>query len=109
MKTLLPQGFTRSLPSFTTCGYLPSSRQNSLNLATRHPQGCPGNLRSSLREEDAGKSRSAIVANDQLGVNAPAAGRACCPGLAKIRAVSSARRKRSVWIGSASSQLALDA
>jgi hypothetical protein len=34
MKTLLPQGFSRSLLSLTTCGYLPYSRQNSLNLAT---------------------------------------------------------------------------
>jgi hypothetical protein len=59
MKTLLPQGFSRSLISFTTCGYLPCSRQNSLNLATQNPQGCPGNLRGSLRQEDAGKSRSA--------------------------------------------------
>ena len=59
MKTLLPQGFSRSLLSFTSCGYLPSSRQNSLILATRHPQGCPGNLRSSLRQEDTYKSRSA--------------------------------------------------
>jgi hypothetical protein len=59
MKTPLPQGFSRLLLSFTTCGYLPSSRQNSLNLATHYPQGCPGNLRGSLRQEDGRKSRSA--------------------------------------------------
>jgi hypothetical protein len=59
MKTLLPQGFLRSLLSFTTCGYLPYSRQNSLNLATRHPQGCPRNLWSSLYQGDGRKSRFA--------------------------------------------------
>jgi hypothetical protein len=59
MKTLLPQGFSRSLLSFTRCGYIPYSRQNSLNLARRHPQGCPGTLHSSLHQGDGRKSRSA--------------------------------------------------
>lgn len=63
MKTLLSQGFSRSLLSLATCGYLPYSRQNSLNLATHHPQEYPGSLRSSLRRGDARKSRSA----DSLG------------------------------------------
>jgi hypothetical protein len=59
MKTLLPQGFSRSLLSLTTCGYLPYSRQNSLNLATHRSQGCVGNLGSPLFQGDGPKSRSA--------------------------------------------------
>jgi hypothetical protein len=59
MKTLLPQGSSRSLLSLTTCGYLPYSRQNSLNLATHRSQGCPGKLGSPLFQGDGRKSRSA--------------------------------------------------
>jgi hypothetical protein len=39
-------------PSLATCGYLPYSRQNSLNLATHHPQGCPGDFHSSIHCRD---------------------------------------------------------
>jgi hypothetical protein len=59
MKTLLPEGFSRSLLSLTTYGYLPYSRQNSLNLATHGSQGCAGNLGSPLFQGDGRKSRSA--------------------------------------------------
>jgi hypothetical protein len=56
MKTLVPQGFSRSHLSLATCEYLPYSRQNSLNLATHQPQGCAGNFHSSLhcREKHGG-------------------------------------------------------
>lgn len=59
MKTLLSQGFSRSLLSPATCGYLPYSRQNSLNLATHLSPGCPGNLGSPLHQGDGRKSRCA--------------------------------------------------
>jgi hypothetical protein len=41
MKTLVPQGFSRSLPSLSICGHLPYSRQKCQKFARNHPQGYP--------------------------------------------------------------------
>jgi hypothetical protein len=45
MKTAVPQGFSRSLLSLSTCGYLPYSRQKCQKFARNHPQGYPQKFR----------------------------------------------------------------
>jgi hypothetical protein len=45
MKIAVPQGFSRSLLSLSTCGYLPYSRQKCQKFARNHPQGYPQKFR----------------------------------------------------------------
>ena len=41
METPVSQGFSRSLPSLSICGYLPYSRQKCQKFARNNPQGYP--------------------------------------------------------------------
>jgi hypothetical protein len=58
MKLLVTQGFSRSLPSRSTCGYLPCSRRKCQKFARNDPQGCPENLHSPVLPRDERKSSS---------------------------------------------------
>ena len=56
MKTLVPQGVSRSILSRASCGNLPYSRQKCQKFDRNHPQGYPRNFHSKIYRIDDNQS-----------------------------------------------------
>ena len=56
MKTLVPQGVSRSILSRASCGNLPYSRQKCQKFARNHPQGYPRNFQGAIHRTDHSQS-----------------------------------------------------
>ena len=56
MKTLVPQGVSRSVLSLATCGYLPCSGQKCQKFARKHPQGYARNFQGAIHRTDHSQS-----------------------------------------------------
>jgi hypothetical protein len=52
------QGFSRSVPSSVSCGYLPYSRQKCQKFARNHPQRYPGIFQAFVQERYQAESHS---------------------------------------------------
>jgi hypothetical protein len=72
MGTLVPQGFSRSLPSFSICGYLPYSRQNARNLPEIIHRDIHRNSASRMeRQTSFGPIRNGLQVSQEVGYKPP--------------------------------------